>query len=171
MPTIFWNFLNGNFTEIPPQFQGFPGDASNKEPDWQCRRHETQVWSLGQEDPLEEGMATRSNLLAWGIPWTEEPGRLQSTGSHRVRHDGSDLAQHTSILVRISLVAQSVKNPSAKQKTRVPSLGGEDPLGKEMAIHSSILAWRIQWTWQPGGLQSIGHKELHTTEVTYHTHN
>ena len=42
---------------------------------------------LGQEDPLEEGMATHSSILAWRIPWTEEPGRLQSTGSHRVGHD------------------------------------------------------------------------------------
>ena len=41
----------------------------------------------GQEDPLEEGMATHSSILAWRIPWTEELGRLQSRGSHRVRHD------------------------------------------------------------------------------------
>ena len=47
---------------------------------------ETQVWSLGQEDPLEEGMATHSNILAWGILWTEEPGGLQFIGSQRVRH-------------------------------------------------------------------------------------
>ena len=45
------------------------------------------VQSLGQEDPLEEGMATHSNILAWRIPWTEEPGRLQSTGSQRVGHN------------------------------------------------------------------------------------
>ena len=47
---------------------------------------ETQVRSLGGEDPLEEGMSTHSNFLAWRIPWTEEPGGLQSMGS-RVRHD------------------------------------------------------------------------------------
>ena len=41
----------------------------------------------GSEDPLEEVMATNSSILAWRIPWTEEPGRLQSIGSHRVRHD------------------------------------------------------------------------------------
>ena len=44
----------------------------------------TQLWSLGQEDPLEEEMATLSSTLAWEIPWTEEPGRLQSMGSKRV---------------------------------------------------------------------------------------
>ena len=48
---------------------------------------ETQVRSLGQEDPLEKGMATHSSILAWRIPWTEEPGGLQSKGSQRVGHD------------------------------------------------------------------------------------
>ena len=45
---------------------------------------QTEVPSLGQEDPLEEGMATHSSILAWRIPWTEEPGRLQSVGWKRV---------------------------------------------------------------------------------------
>ena len=49
-----------------------------------------------------------------------------------------------------------VKNPPAVQETRVQSLGQEDPLEKEMATHSSILAWRIPWTEEPGRLQSIG---------------
>ena len=48
---------------------------------------ETWVRSLGQEDPLEKEMATHSNILAWRIPWTEEPGGLQSTGLQRVGHD------------------------------------------------------------------------------------
>ena len=48
---------------------------------------EMQVRSLGWEDPLEKEMATHSRILAWEIPWTEEPGRLQSTGSQRVGHD------------------------------------------------------------------------------------
>ena len=48
---------------------------------------ETQVRSLGGEDPLEKEMAAQSSILAWKIPWTEEPGGLQSTGSQRVRHD------------------------------------------------------------------------------------
>ena len=53
---------------------------------------ETQVWSLGQEDPLEEGMAPHSSILAWRSPEREELSRLQSTGSQRVRHDWSDWA-------------------------------------------------------------------------------
>ena len=48
---------------------------------------ETQVRSLGQEDPLEEGMATHSNMSAWRIPQTEEPGRLRSMGLQRIGHD------------------------------------------------------------------------------------
>ena len=48
---------------------------------------ENQVQSLGWEDPLEKGMATHFNILAWKIPWTEEPGGLQSMGSKRVEHN------------------------------------------------------------------------------------
>ena len=55
-----------------------------------------------------------------------------------------------------SLLAQMVKNPPAIQETQVRSLGPEDPLEEEMATHSSILAWKIPWTEEPGGLQSMG---------------
>ena len=55
-----------------------------------------------------------------------------------------------------SLIDQLVKNLPAMQETRVQFLGGEDPLEKEMATHSSILAWRIPWTEEPGRLQSMG---------------
>jgi len=57
------------------------------------KKQETGVQSLGQENPLEKEMATHSSILAWKIPWTEDPGGLQSIGSHRVGHDCSDLAQ------------------------------------------------------------------------------
>ena len=57
---------------------------------------------------------------------------------------------------RASLLAQSVKNLPAMQETQVQSLVGEDPLEKEMTTHSSILAWKIPWTEEPGGLQSMG---------------
>ena len=62
---------------------GFPGGASGKELPTQ-KTQETQVQSLGQKDPLEEKMATHLSILAWGIPWTEEPGGLQFIGSQRV---------------------------------------------------------------------------------------
>ena len=57
-----------------------------------------------------------------------------------------------------------VKNQPALQKTQVPFLGQEDPLEEEMVTYSSILAWRIPWTEEPGGLQSQGLKELRMTE-------
>ena len=57
---------------------------------------ETQVQSLGWEDSLEKEIATHSSILAWRIPWTEEPGRLQSTGSQRVGHDSA-----TSLMIEI----------------------------------------------------------------------
>ena len=61
-----------------------------------------------------------------------------------------------------SLVAQSVKNQLAMQETWVRFLGQEDPLEKEMAIHSIILAWKIPWTKEPGRLQSMGSHDLAT---------
>ena len=62
-----------------------------------------------------------------------------------------------------SLVAQLVKNLPAVQETQIWPLGWEDPLEKEMATHSSILAWKIPWIENPGGLQSMGSQELGTT--------
>ena len=53
---------------------------------------ETQVPSLGREDPLEKGVVTDSSILAWAIPWTEEPGKLQSMALQKVGHDWSHLA-------------------------------------------------------------------------------
>ena len=57
-------------------------------------------------------------------------------------------------------MAQKVKNLPAVQETQVQSLGWEDPLEKEMTIHSSIVAWRILWTEEPGGLQSMGSQRV-----------
>ena len=68
-----------------------PGGSVVKNPP---ARLETWVRSLGREDPLEKGMATHSRILAWRIPWTEEPGGLQSIGSQRVRHDRATHTLH-----------------------------------------------------------------------------
>ena len=65
--------------------------------------------------------------------------------------------------MRASFIAQSVKNLPAVQQMWVQFLGQEDPLEKEMATHSSILAWRIPWTEEPGRLQSMGLQELDMT--------
>ena len=65
-------------------YMGFPGGSVVKNPP---AKQEMRVQSLGQEDPLEKEMATHSSILVWEIPWTEEPGELQSRGSQRVGHD------------------------------------------------------------------------------------
>ena len=84
-----WNGLNHSKMELPTFSLGIPPKASlvahsiKSSPTMQ----ETQVRSLSQEDPLEKELATHSSMLAWEIPWTEEPGGLQSVGSPRVGHD------------------------------------------------------------------------------------
>ena len=108
-------------------------------------------------------MATHSSTLAWKIPWTEEPGRLQCMGSQRVRHDGAielnwnELNQQK---MMTSLMAQTVKHLTTMQETQFQSLGGEDPLEKKMATLSSILAWKIPWAEEPGRLQSMGSQRV-----------
>ena len=73
---------------------GFPGGSSGKEPACQCRGRKRQGFDpwVGKI-PLEEGMATRSSILAWRIPWTEKPGGLWCIGLQRVRHDWSSLTR------------------------------------------------------------------------------
>jgi len=102
---------------------------------------------------LEKEMATHSSVLAWRIPGTGEPGGLPSMGSHRVEHDWSDLA------AGVSQVALVVKNsPANARDIRDVGLIHESAimLGGGHGNPSSILAWRIPWTEEPGGLQSIG---------------
>ena len=72
------------------------------------------------------------------------------------------------LLLRASLIAQSVKNLPVKQETQAQSLGQEDPLEKGMATHSSIFAWRIPWTEEPGSLDFMGSQESDTTEWRNH---
>ena len=77
---------------------GFPSGSIVKNPPAMLELQEMQVQSLGWEDPLGKGLATHSSILAWRMPWTEEPGGLQSMGSQRVRHNQSDFAyMHTHI--------------------------------------------------------------------------
>ena len=66
---------------------GFPSGSVGKESPAMQETQEMQVHSMGGEDPLEEDMATHSSTIAWKIPWTEEPDRLESMGSQRVGHD------------------------------------------------------------------------------------
>ena len=71
---------------------------------------ETWVWSLGQEDPLEKEMATHSSTLAWRIPWTEEPGRLQSTGLQSVGHDWATSLSLSTRIKSMITAATDLKN-------------------------------------------------------------
>ena len=71
-----------------------------------------------------------------------------------------DLFGDYSLSTWASLVVQTVKNLPTTQETQVQSLGQEDPLEKEMATHSSIHAWRIPWTEEPGGLRSMGYQRV-----------
>ena len=83
---------------------------------------ETQVWSLGQEDPLEKEMATHSSVLAWRIPGTGEPGGLPSIGSHRVGHDWSDLAAAAVLLKTVNLIQnkEPMRNFISQEEPKEP---------------------------------------------------
>ena len=106
------------------------------------------VLILGWEDPLEEGIATHFRIFAWRIPWTEEPGGLQFMGSQRVGRDRTNLASmNVWMCVYIPILSHS-------------SQGWEDLLEKEIATHSSILAWKISWMEKPGRPQSMGSQRV-----------
>ena len=75
-------------------YRDIPNGAAVKNPP-AVEMEETHVRPLGQDDPLEEEMATHSNILAWEIPWTEEPGGLQFIGSQRIRHNWVTEHTHT----------------------------------------------------------------------------
>ena len=97
-------------------------------------------------------MATHSGILSWRTPWTEKSGGLQSMGSQRIRHDR----------VTNTHDRAAVKNSPAGAGDMSLIPGSEDPLEKEMATHSNILTWRIPWTEEPRGLQSMGSRKSQT---------
>ena len=107
-----------------------------------------------QSPVLSCGEQTERRQLLWGDCGSE------------VEVDGSQLAVSFSLQILYqlsyqgSLVTQTVKRLSTMRETQVRSLGREDPLEKEMAIHSSITAWKIPWTEEPGRLQSMGSQRV-----------
>ena len=135
---------------------------------------EMRVWSLGGEDPLEKEMATHSSILAWKIPWMEEPGRLQLIELLRVGHEWVtnilkivSVLGHYRCIVRASLRASKSNTHVFCWQAWLPSsfypgltLGREDLLGREMATHSSTLAWKIPWMEEPGRLQFMGSQRV-----------
>ena len=110
---------------------------------------ENWVWSLGWEDPLEKGMATHSSILAWEIPWMEEPGRVKSLGSQTVGHDWA-----------VNTYRKSLSIPALdEQWWKLIGPGGVEmviglvkcrllSLMEGMATHSSTLPWRIPNSWR-----------------------
>ena len=120
---------------------------------------ETWVWSLGREDPLEEGMATHSSILAWRIPWTEEPDGLWSMGSQRVRHKWSDLPPtqkyNNTVITRTKIetficcccVASVMSDsllPHGLQPTRLPCPWNSS--GKNTGVGCHSIRQGIFWT-------------------------
>ena len=87
--------LNAGGTDVSPGqgTRGFLCDSAVKNLTAMQEPQETWVQPLGLEDPLKEGIAVHSSVLAWRISWTEEPAGLQSVGTQKVRHNGSDLAR------------------------------------------------------------------------------
>ena len=111
------------------------------------------IWSLSRvwEDPLEEDMATHSNICAWRIPWIEKPGRLQSIVSQRVGHDDwSDLA---AVAVMFSIVAVPIYVPVLTLAAHIPIYVPTNSVGGSPFLHtlSSIYCWWIFYGGFPGG--------------------
>ena len=115
---------------------------------------ETPVWFLGQEDPLEKGQAIHSSIL--GFPGSSVGKEHACNAGDLGSIPGLGRSPGERKDYKASLVAQKVKRLPAVQETQVQSLGWEDPLEKEMATHSSILAWKIPWAEELGRLQSMG---------------
>ena len=109
---------------------------------------ETQVRSLGREDPLEKEMATHSSILAWRIPWREEPGRLQSTGLQRVRHDWA--TSHPFLKPRAH-IASTCWQPFSDLVLPWSGSRGQHPCSQSPAFH----ARNIERVPVPG---QLGHK-------------
>ena len=108
--------------------RGFPGGTSGKEPAGQCRRHKRLRFSpLGWEDPLKKDIATHSSIFAWRIPWTEEPGGIQSIKLQRVGHKWSGLArtqagiascQKFSLVAKFGLSAQMIYSRDSQSNSQ-----------------------------------------------------
>ena len=122
--------------------------------------------SIQTTDRLHDAHPTGEDRSLYSVYWIKCQS-LPETQKHPERMfyqlAGHPLAQ-SSWYIKASLLAQMVKNLPEMGETWVWSLSQKESLGKRMAIHSSILAWRIPWTEKPDGLQSRGRKELDTTE-------
>ena len=105
-----------NYTMLTSFMGAFPTAQQVKNPPVMQETHKMRVRSLGQEDPLEEEMATHSSILAWRIPWTEEPGGLQSIGLQRVRHNEHSCTHLSSDNTEHGLTRNYILNPQCMQR-------------------------------------------------------
>ena len=118
---------------------------------------QTPVQSLAWEYPLEKGMAIHTSILAWRIPWTEEPGGLQSM-ELQSQTQPKRPTLHLECPFSVGFPGGSAGKESACNVGDLGSIPGwEDPLEKGKATHCSILAWRIPWTVEFMELQRAGH--------------
>ena len=102
-------------------FEVFPGGTSGKELSCQCKRHKTWVQSLGGEDLLEEGVVTHSSILAWRIPWTEEPGGLGLVGVTKSQKQLKQLSRQAEILEGDVVLLGSFQRPEQLEEIPVCS--------------------------------------------------
>ena len=117
-------------------------------------KQETWGWSLGWEDPLEEHVATHSSILAWRIPWTEEPGGLQSMGSHRVRHWVTNAHTHTEIKTKQTSFSHPLNPKTSKGMTVHLRVWRYD---EEKRCHGAPFCWLLGgggWLEQDSGWHS-----------------
>ena len=123
---------------------------------------QTRAWSLGREDPLEKAMVTHSSILAWRIPWTEEPDRLQSIGSRRVGHNWvTSLSLHFTFRELRGPPRWLRSKESACQFRKLRRHGfnpwvGKIPWRRKWQPTPLFLPGKIPRTEEPGGVQSTG---------------
>ena len=126
-----WNSASCNGCLLGPSYLlsklkplGIPSGSAVKDLSANARDVGDTVWSLSGEDPLEKGMATHSSILAWRIPWTEDPGGLQSMGSQRVRHDWSDLARMQTFKTPVKMFWVQILIKQKLETTRMKNKNG-----------------------------------------------
>ena len=143
---------------------------------------DTQAWSLGQEGPPETGKATHSSIFAWRILWIEEPGGskeldmtewLTLSLSQLERQDFKNCFSPQGHPRWLSVKESACQGRGHQRRLHPWGLipGGDYLMEEEMATHSSILTWKIQWTEEPGGQRSMGTKRVVHNWATEHTHS
>ena len=117
---------------------GFPGGTRGKELAGQCRKHEVWFWSQSQEDPLEEGMATHSSILAWRIPWTGETVHSITTSWHNWNNSACTRTQQLSGLKEPPVVKHS---KVSYDNPKIPVTCGPDTMETSVCIQQSHKPW------------------------------